>query len=229
VTQGRDYGRSKGLGLRADQQRGEADMHPRLTYANVGATLALFIAMGGASVAALKLPKNSVGPKQLKKNSVTGPKIKAQTIAAAKIKDGTLTGTQINVSSLGTVPAAQTANSLVAAEAWHEVGEPGEPGFQNGWENAQTKAPPNPVPAGFYIDREGVVHLRGIVAGGPEDTVVFQLPAGYRPTGGSLVAPSNAVVRIYGSNSQVPGLDGAVVIGDGKLASLDGITFRAES
>ena len=33
----------------------------RLTYANVTATLALFIALGGSSYAALKLPRDSVG------------------------------------------------------------------------------------------------------------------------------------------------------------------------
>ena len=37
----------------------------RLTYANVVATCALFVALGGASYAALALPANSVGTKQL--------------------------------------------------------------------------------------------------------------------------------------------------------------------
>lgn len=40
------------------------------------ALLALFVALGGSSYAALQLPKNSVGGKQLKKNSVTSPKVK---------------------------------------------------------------------------------------------------------------------------------------------------------
>lgn len=47
----------------------------RLTYANVIATIALFIALGGASYAAIKLPKNSVGAKQLKKGAVTPAKL----------------------------------------------------------------------------------------------------------------------------------------------------------
>ncbi len=38
----------------------------RLTYANVMATAALFIALGGGAYAAFKVPKNSVGTKQLK-------------------------------------------------------------------------------------------------------------------------------------------------------------------
>lgn len=42
----------------------------RLTYANVVATLSLFIALGGASYAAIVLPANSVGPRQLQTGAV---------------------------------------------------------------------------------------------------------------------------------------------------------------
>jgi Collagen triple helix repeat (20 copies) len=48
----------------------------RLTFANVTALLALFVALGGSSYAALNLPKGSVGGKQLRKNAVTSPKVK---------------------------------------------------------------------------------------------------------------------------------------------------------
>jgi hypothetical protein len=47
----------------------------RLTYANVIATLALFLALGGAAVAATQLPRNSVGTGQLKPEAVTAGKI----------------------------------------------------------------------------------------------------------------------------------------------------------
>ncbi len=46
---------------------------PRLTYANVIASLALFVALGGSAVAA-GLAKNSVGPNQIKKGAVTARK-----------------------------------------------------------------------------------------------------------------------------------------------------------
>jgi len=42
----------------------------------VVAIVALFIALGGASYAAIKIPNNSVGTKQLKKNAVTSKKVK---------------------------------------------------------------------------------------------------------------------------------------------------------
>jgi len=75
-------------------------MRPRLTYANVMATIAVFVALGGVSYAAMKLPKNSVGSKQIKKNAVVGAKIKNGTITGAKIANGTITGTNIKAGSL---------------------------------------------------------------------------------------------------------------------------------
>ncbi|MGV1047431.1 MAG: hypothetical protein ACOYD4_02745 [Solirubrobacterales bacterium] len=48
------------------------------------ASIALFVALGGAAVAA-GLPKNSVGPKQLKKGAVTAAKIRKGAITAGKL------------------------------------------------------------------------------------------------------------------------------------------------
>jgi hypothetical protein len=49
----------------------------KLTYANVVATLALFLVLAGGTAFAAKqmLPKNSIGPKQLKKGAVTPAKL----------------------------------------------------------------------------------------------------------------------------------------------------------
>lgn len=49
----------------------------RLTFANVVACLALFIALGGVGYAATQLPKNSVGARELKRGAVTPPKLSA--------------------------------------------------------------------------------------------------------------------------------------------------------
>jgi hypothetical protein len=48
---------------------------PRPTYANVVATLALFISLGGVSYAALTLPANSVGSRQLRGGAVVAGKL----------------------------------------------------------------------------------------------------------------------------------------------------------
>jgi hypothetical protein len=59
-------------------------LRPKLTYSNVIATIALFIALGGAAVAA-SLPKNSVGTKQLKRGAVTTADLRKGAVRAGKL------------------------------------------------------------------------------------------------------------------------------------------------
>jgi hypothetical protein len=61
-----------------------ARMRPRVSYANVVATLALFVALGGGAYAAFKLPAHSVGAKQLKNHAVTPSKLSRKTKALLK-------------------------------------------------------------------------------------------------------------------------------------------------
>ncbi len=84
----------------------------RPSPAMVVACLALSVALGGTSVAAIQaLPRDSVGAKQLKRNAVTGPKIKANAVTGAKVAANSLTGADINEARLGKVPAAATADT----------------------------------------------------------------------------------------------------------------------
>ena len=215
----------------------------RLTYANVMATIAVFIALGGASYAATQLPKNSVGSKQLKKNAIT----------TAKIKDAAVTGAKINLSTLGTVPSAtgaanaghaDTANSATNAghadtattatalsppEAVHFVGDPGEPKYLNGWKLAPGYGP---MRVGFWKDHDCMVHLTGVIEG-PSESGAFTLPPSdwpiqelnfpvIRPTTAvklawALIEEENGEVRLYFG----PGETGVV--------GLDGVDFRAAS
>lgn len=60
-------------------------------YANVTATIALVIALGGTSYAAVTLPHNSVGAAQIKSNAVNATKIKNGSVTGTDVKDGSLT------------------------------------------------------------------------------------------------------------------------------------------
>jgi hypothetical protein len=88
--------------------------------AMIVACVALFVAMGGTSYAAVTLAANSVGTKQIKKYAVTSAKIKSAAVTAAKVKDGTLTGAKIKDATLtgakladGAVTAAKLADAAV--------------------------------------------------------------------------------------------------------------------
>jgi hypothetical protein len=54
-----------------------------LSYANVVSSMALFVALGGVSYAAITLPANSVGPRQLRRNSVSGATVRNHSLTAA--------------------------------------------------------------------------------------------------------------------------------------------------
>ena len=86
-----------------------------LTFSNVVACLALFIALGGTVYAAGK-----ISGKQIKRASLPGNRIKPKTIAANRIKPksltgrqvkgGSLTGAQINQKTLTAISAAGLAS-----------------------------------------------------------------------------------------------------------------------
>jgi hypothetical protein len=67
---------------------------------NLIAYLALFVALGGTSYAALKLPKDSVGEKQIKRNAVTNSKIKDKAVASSKIGSNSITSPKVKDGSL---------------------------------------------------------------------------------------------------------------------------------
>jgi hypothetical protein len=84
------------------------------------------------------------------------------------------------------------------------------------------------------MDREGVIHLKGAVAGGNSNNVIFSLPAGYRPAVGELVTiavgcdcPSSSGT----ASVTIGGPVGGVTLNNATANSvfLDGVTFRAES
>jgi hypothetical protein len=89
----------------------------QLTFANLVACLALFVALGGASYAAFKLPKNSVGAKQLKKNAVT----------SAKVKNGSLLVQDFKADQLPAGAAGAAGPRGVAGAPGAAAADPGSP------------------------------------------------------------------------------------------------------
>jgi hypothetical protein len=84
---------------------------PRLTYANVVSTLALFLVLsGGAAYAAHRyLTRKSVGAPQLKSNAVTTAKIKANAVTTRKIKRIAVSGDKIKEDAVSTEKLADGA------------------------------------------------------------------------------------------------------------------------
>src|SRR5918999_1320561 len=195
---------------------------------------------------------NSVSSKDLRNNNVATKDVKNNNLRSNDIRNNTLTGNDINEGSLGQVPSANTANSATTAntanniappEGFHQVGAAGEPPFLNGCTPHTLGVPGAEVESpGFYKDREGRVHLKGVYACPASNSIVFQLPPGYRPANNRILtfpgfcldgctdSPSGddqrtGLLAIIGAGTPVPQGDGAVT-GDGSQMSLDGISFR---
>lgn len=80
-------------------------------------------------------------------------------------------------------------------------------------------------PAGFWKDKSGVVHLRGLIASGVIGSAAFTLPVGYRPAntefGATQANAAFATYRVLNTGDVVP------FSGSNAYFALDGITFRA--
>jgi hypothetical protein len=76
-----------------------------LTAGNVLATLALFVALGGTSYAAVKLPKDSVGSTQLRRNAVTSTKVKDRSLRQRDVSSSELAALRGAAGSTGATGA----------------------------------------------------------------------------------------------------------------------------
>ena len=103
----------------------------RLTYANIVASIALFVALGGGAYAAITLPAGSVGTKQIRDDAVRSAQVKSRSLLASDFKLGQLPtglrGAQDHGSARGAGPA-RGAGSTGAPGATGPVGPQGEPG-----------------------------------------------------------------------------------------------------
>src|SRR4051795_5166581 len=103
-----------------------------LTYANVMASLALFVSLGGVSYAAVKLPKNSVGAPQITRNAITGTKVKDGSLTAKDFSSTLLTSLKKVTTGAGAAGAGGAAGPKGDAGSRGEQGPKGEPGAPGG-------------------------------------------------------------------------------------------------
>jgi hypothetical protein len=152
----------------------------KLTFSNVVACLALFIALGGAGYAATQLPKNSVGAAQLKKHSVTQSKLASALLEALK-------GAHGPVGPMGPTGPAGAA------------GAAGRDGSNGQNLTAETPLAPGATETGIFIAAGGGTGVtNGVIAGSA--AFVQPLPA---------ALDEEHVVRVKAGKSSAPHCPGA--------------------
>ena len=153
----------------------------RLSYSNVIASLALFVALGGASYAAVALPAHSVGTKQLKKSAVSAPKLKRNAVSSAKVKDGSLQRGDFASGTL--LQGAQGPQGL--------QGPKGDPGPQG--TKGDTGDTGSPGISGYETTAVAAV---GIAPGATEE-VVKSCPLGKKVLGGGAYAGAGGPLAFH--------------------------------
>ena len=84
-----------------------------LSFANVIACIALFVALSGAAYAATTLGKKAVKTKNLANGAVTAKKLRGGAVTNLKLRNGAVTGAKIANATIG---STQLANGAVRSE-----------------------------------------------------------------------------------------------------------------
>jgi hypothetical protein len=93
---------------------------PKLTYANVTSTLALFLALGGVSYAAFsvgsaQIRDNSVRTQDLRNNNIRSRDVRNRTLVGRDVLTNAIGGLQVNENTLGRVPDAARLEGRAAS------------------------------------------------------------------------------------------------------------------
>ena len=131
---------------------------------NVVAYVALFVALGGTSYGALKLPDNSVGTAQLRDGSVTSSKLAPGAVTGSKVKRGSLQASALNTKSLLRGPKGERGDAGPEGRAGSQgpsglsgsPGGDGQPGVAASAFSDDTGAAPPPGPMDLVIKQVSI-------------------------------------------------------------------------
>ena len=83
------------------------------SYANVMATVAVFLTLGGAAYAVSLAPKNSVTGRSIRDNAVTTKDVRNSSLRGVDVRDNSLTGEDVDETTLeGVTPAGPAGGDL---------------------------------------------------------------------------------------------------------------------
>lgn len=181
------------------------------------ATVAMFVALGGASYAATRLPKNSVGPKQIAKNAVRSPKVKDGSLLSKDFKAG-----QLPAGARGATGAKGEAGPRGAAGPQGPTGPSGSTGPQGPGAISISGQVDNSIMDSVVAeinDMEVVVSCIEGAGGGVTLIVRRADPADGFHAWGTRWTPAGALQRAI--DTEAPGLIAAQALAGGATAELD--------
>lgn len=146
----------------------------RPSYANVVSTLALFIALGGVSYAAVTLPANSVSSKQIKRGAVKNSDLGKSAVTGSKVKNGSLLSGDFKP---GQLPAGATGAQGLKGDK----GDAGTNGTSGRDFTVETTLQPGQTEKGVYSAYGG-----GPAGSAMSDSISFRVPLSADISGGNV-------------------------------------------
>ena len=177
---------------------------PRLTYANVVATLALFAALGGVSYAASTLPKGSVGSEQIQAGAVRTGKLADDAVTASKLAQGvrerlapvgvaapapTVTQAPENVKHAETADRAGTATSATTATSANSATHAGSAETAVHADSAETAVHADSANTAVHADSANTADTAGTASTAKDAEALGGQPADDFLTADSVLQP----------------------------------------
>jgi hypothetical protein len=181
-------------------------LRDHLSYANVMATIAVFLVLGGGAYAAATLPNNSVGTAQLRPAAVTRSKLADDSVSTSQLVHNSVTRNRLSAGLRALLAqAGQPGPPGVTGPA----GPKGADGASAGRVQYDAAATATPV-ATTILDIPGLTIQAGCVQNGadvnvglrinPSETAVLQanftLDSGTDPTAVGLAQTANAQIAL---------------------------------
>ena len=166
-------------------------------------------------------------------DDATAAPLQENFVAIETWANGNVGTTNITDASVTTakIAAANITNPLLAADCVKEanidsedfsiIGAAGKPAFENSWANLGSTY----VPARYWKDVLGIVHVQAAISTGADGTVAFTLPVGYRPDYDQYHSASAGVA---GAGRVLVKQNGEVTVNRGAISNVQfHITFPA--
>jgi hypothetical protein len=161
----------------------------RLTYANITATVALFLALGGTGWAAARLARNSVGPAQIRTNAVGAAEIRTGAVRTNELRNGSIALDDLSTTARDALRGPAGARGPTGPEGPRGPQGPQGPSAPTAWaaiNHAGQRVAGNAIRADHFAVGAYAIDFNRNVEACPAHATVTRVPGDTEPAPGLI-------------------------------------------